>query len=100
MVRTVEYHPLFWTDIEEQAQYLQQEAELGEVFLQKVEDAIAAVRESPQHYATLYGNTRHIILQKFRRHIIHYEYFEQADLIRFYGLFHGSENPIKWMKRL
>jgi hypothetical protein len=100
MALIVEYHPLFWADIEEQAQYLEQEAELGEVFLEKVENAIAAVKEAPLHYSVLYGNTRHVILEKFRRHIIHYEYFEREGLIRFYGLFHGSENPIKWVKRL
>ncbi|MBC2592868.1 type II toxin-antitoxin system RelE/ParE family toxin [Ruficoccus amylovorans] len=100
MARTVEFHPLFSEDVEAQARYLQEEAELGEAFLEKVEEAVAAVKAEPMHHGFLYGSTRHIILRKFRRHIVHYEYFEKEDLIRFYGLFHGSENPARWWSRL
>lgn len=95
----VEFHPLFWNDVEGQAVYLQQEAELGEAFLDAVEGAIESVRQAPLHRAVLYGSTRHVLLPRFRRHVIHYEYFEAERRIRFYGLFHGAEDPAKWHRR-
>ncbi len=69
MAALVEYHPLFWEDIEGQACYLEAEAELGGEFLDKVDAAIASAKTAPLTHPLLYGNTRHIILQKFRRHI-------------------------------
>ncbi|MCC5788801.1 MAG: type II toxin-antitoxin system RelE/ParE family toxin [Opitutales bacterium] len=100
MAPIAEFHPLFWKDVEGHALYLDEQAGLGEEFLEKVREAIDSVKKSPLHNAFLYASTRHIQLGKFRRHIIHYEYFEKEGLIRFYGLFHGSENPAKWPERI
>ena len=100
MVRQIEYHPRFWEDVEPQALYLEKEAELGMEFLEKVDAAVASVKSMPEVYSRLHGNTRNIMLNKFRKHTIHFEYFEDANLIRFYGLFHGSEDPSKWLDRL
>ena len=99
MAIQVEYHPRFWEDVEAQALYLEKEADLGMEFLDKVDEAIASVKSLPGAYSRLHGNTRNIILDRFRKHTIHFEYFDDANLIRFYGLFHGSENPSKWLNR-
>ena len=57
MARQVEYHSLFWEDVEAQALYLEKEAELGMEFLDKVDEAIASVKSLPDAYSRLYGNT-------------------------------------------
>ena len=99
MAVQIEYHPRFWEDVEAQALYLEKEAALGVEFLDKVDEAIASVKSMPEAHSCLYDNTRNIILNKFRRHTIHFEYFDDANLIRVYALFHGSENPSKWLDR-
>lgn len=101
IVRTaVEFHPLFWEDVEQYVIYLDAQAALGGEFLDAVEEAIESVRTGPLMWSVLFGNTRHYILRKFKQHIIHYEYFAEEDVVRFYGLFHGSEDPGKWSDRL
>ena len=100
MAVQIEYHPLFWEDVEAQALHLEKEAELGAEFLDKVDQAIAAAKSRPESHSRLYGHTRNIILKKFSNHTIHFEYFHDMNRIRFYGLFHGSEDPSKWADRL
>lgn len=100
MIAQIEFHPLFWQDVENHARYLEAQAALGTAFLDSVESAIDAVRNGPLMWACLYGNTRHFILFRFRQHIIHYEYFPKENIVRFYGLFHGSEDPAKWGERI
>jgi hypothetical protein len=100
-VRTrIEFHPLFWEDVEEQVFFLETQAALGMEFLDAVVDAIASVRNGPLMWSCLYGDTRHFILRKFRNHIIHYGFFPEEKLVRFYGLFHGTEDPTMWPERL
>jgi hypothetical protein len=96
----IEFHPLFWEDVEGHALYLDAQAALGGEFLDEVENAIEAIRKGPLMWACLYSNTRHYMLGKFRRHIIHYEFFPHENMVRFYGLFHGAEDPAKWSDRL
>lgn len=100
MKATVEFHPLFWQDVEQQGLYLHKEAALGEDFLVVVEEAVEIIRSSPLRWSRLYGNTRHYLLPRFKRHVLHYEFFQEQNLIRFYGLFHGSQDPGKWSERL
>ena len=64
----VEYHPLFWKNVEAQALYLEKESKLGSEFLDKVDEAIASVKSIPESHSRLYDNTRNIILKKFRKH--------------------------------
>lgn len=96
----VEYHPLFWEDVKTQGLYLEKEAELGAEFLDKVDEAIASAKLMPEVHSRLYANTRNVVLKKFSKHTIHFEYFHDENLIRFYGLFHGAEDPSKWPERL
>jgi hypothetical protein len=100
MAAEIEYHPLFWEDVEAHALYLETEAELGAEFLNKVEEAIASAKSIPKAHSRLYGNTRDVILERFRKHSLHFEYFPEENLIRCYGLFHSAESPNKWDKRL
>lgn len=93
------YHPQFWDDVDRQAQYLQQADALGVEFLDRVDEAVNQIRNNPLHFRILHGNTRHTSLEKFKNHVIHYEYREEESQIRFYALFHGSENPLKWRSR-
>ena len=44
MAAKIEYHPLFWKDVEAHARYLEAEAELGMEFLNKVDAAIALAK--------------------------------------------------------
>ena len=100
MAAQVEYHPLFWEDVEAHAMYLEAEAELGIEFLVKVNTAIASAQSMPLVHSILYGNTRNTILERFRQHTLHFEYFPDLNLIRCYGMFHMAEDPAKWSKRL
>lgn len=97
----IEFHPLFWQDVEEQARYLEKEAELGVEFLEAVNAAIAVANNRPLTCSVLHGDKiRRTFLHKFRRHVLHFEYEEERALIRFLALFHGAENPDKWEDRL
>ena len=96
----IEFHPLFWDDVKGNALYLDAQAGLGNEFLDAVTEAIQAIQGAPLMWSRLYGNTRHLLLKKFRRHVIHYEFFPEENIVRFYGLFHGSEDPLKWPERL
>lgn len=100
MAVKIEYHPLFWEDVEAHALYLETEAELGAEFLNKVDAAIASAKAMPEVHSRLYGNTRNIILERFSNHSLHFEYLPGENLIRCYGLFHSAESPAKWDKRL
>ena len=100
MATKVEFHPLFWRDVEAHATYLQEEAELGEDFLYKVEQAIESIKLRPETHPRLYGEVRHIILERYRRHVIHYEPVVSENLVRIYALYHAHENPAKWIERL
>lgn len=95
----IEYHPLFWEDVEAQALYLEQEAGLGTELLEKVDGAIESATSQPLSHSRLYENTRSVILDRFRKHSIHFEYSSETNCIRFFGLFHSSENPSKWPRR-
>ena len=97
---SVEFHPLFYGDVEHHALYLEGEAGMGEEFLDKVEETIEKVRVNPSAYATLHGNIRHVILEKFKNHIIHYEYSLEDKTLTFYALYHAAEDPLRWTERL
>jgi hypothetical protein len=96
----IEFHPLFWEDVQGHAVYLETQAQLGGEFLDAVELAIETVRTGPLMWSCLFGNIRHYLLSKFRNHVIHYEFFEDENLVRFYGLYHGAQDPAKWSDRL
>lgn len=100
MIARVEFHPLFWEDVESYALYLDTQAALGKEFLDAVEEAIETIRSGPLMWSCLYGNTRHYLLRKFASHVIHYEFFDEENIVRFYGVFHGAEDPSKWSDRL
>lgn len=100
MAAKIEFHPLLWEDVEAHALHLEAEAELGAEFLKKVDIAIASAKSTPLIHSRLYGNTRNIILERFSKHSLHFEYFPDESLIRCYGLFHAAESPAKWPKRL
>lgn len=97
---SVEFHPLFYRDVEHHALYLEGEAGMGDEFLNKVEETIDKVMGNPSAYAILHGNVRHLILGKFKNHIIHYEYSKERNVLTFYALYHAAEDPLKWKERL
>jgi hypothetical protein len=100
MPLSVEFHPLFYGDVEHHALYIEGEAGMGLEFLDKVEEAIGIIRANPSAYGILHGTVRHAILGKFKNHIIHYEFSMEENTLRFYALYHAAEDPRKWTERL
>jgi plasmid stabilization system protein ParE len=70
---------------------------LGEEFLGCVDARIQAIRRNPQMHAVVYDNYRRGLVRRFP-----YAVFYEAvgEIVTVYCVFHTSQNPDKWRKRL
>jgi hypothetical protein len=70
---------------------------LGEEFLDCVDAAIQRICRSPYLYAKIYNDYRRALVRRFP-YVIFYEFADGNLCI--YSIFHTSQNPKKWKKRL
>lgn len=70
---------------------------LGEEFLSCVEATIQKICRTPELYAKIYNEYRRTLVRRFP-YAIFYEYTNGN--IYIYSIFHTSQNPEKWKKRL
>ena len=69
---------------------------LGDDFLRKVNDCIAAIQENPQKYPILHRQMRRALVRRFPYEII----FEiESDEIIIYAIYHCARNPEVWKHR-
>jgi plasmid stabilization system protein ParE len=76
--------------------YDERDRALGDDFLQKVNDCIAAIQENPQKYPILHRHMRRGLVRRFPYEII----FEiENDEIIIYAIYHCARDPEVWKHR-
>ncbi len=69
----------------------------GEDFLSRVEACIEAILRFPEMHALFRGNYRRALVRKYP-YAVFYEYAD--DTVTVYCVFHTSQDPEKWRRRL
>ncbi len=86
------------TDVDEAyAWYETQRVGRGEDFLGRVDAAIQAILRFPEIHALVHQNYRRVLVRRFP-YAIFYEYADDA--VTIYCVFHTSQDPNKWRRRL
>ena len=70
---------------------------LGESFLNGLGATLRAIRRSPLMHQTIHENYRRSLVRRFP-YAVFYEY--ENDIVTVYCVFHTSQDPNKWRKRL
>jgi plasmid stabilization system protein ParE len=70
---------------------------LGEEFLTCVDASIQRICRMPELHAKVYQDYRRVLVRRFP-YAIFYEY--AAETVTVYSVFHTSQDPDKWRKRL
>ncbi len=79
------------------AWYEERRRGLGEEFLRCVDACILAIRRNPEMSAFACQNYRRALVRRFP-YAIFYEF--QEDTVVIYSVFHCSQDPEKWRRRL
>jgi plasmid stabilization system protein ParE len=77
--------------------YEDQSPGLGEEFLRAVDACISAIARSPKAHQAVYKTYRRGVVRKFP-YVVFYE--EDGNTVTIYCVFHASQDPDKWRKRL
>ena len=77
--------------------YEEREFGLGEEFIRCVEACMASIRRHPQGYPVVHENYRRALTRRFP-YAVFYEC--SGDAVEVYSIFHCSQDPEKWRKRL
>lgn len=70
---------------------------LGAEFLEKLEDCFRSICDFPESHGIVYKNYRRALIQRFPYSVF---YEVETETIRVYCVFHGSQNPVRWQRRL
>lgn len=98
MVKRVIYTPEASEDIAESYDwYESRELGLGEDFLRCVEACLSTIQRHPYAFPVAIDEFRHVPIRRFPYEIF---YEPTNDSIIVYSVFHCSQNPQKWQKRL
>ena len=77
--------------------YQQRQDGLGEEFLRCVDACLLSIRQNPLRHAPVHESYRRALVRRFP-FAIFYEFAE--DNITIYSVFHCSQDPDKWRRRL
>ena len=77
--------------------YEEQKAGLGQVFLERVEECLAAIQRSPKAFQPVAKDAQRAIVKQFP-YVVFYRI--EGKVIYVYSVFHTSQNPKKWMDRI
>ena len=77
--------------------YEEQKLGLGDVFLECVEECLAAIQRSPKAFQPVAKDARRAIVKQFP-YVVFYRI--EGKKVYVYSVFHTSQNPQKWMDRL
>jgi len=77
--------------------YETQSPGLGREFLRNVEACFSLIKRNPQIYGTVYKTFRRALVRRFPFSIF---YEQENNSLIIYAVFHYSQNPVKWIKRL
>jgi plasmid stabilization system protein ParE len=81
------------------AWYERQRAGLGEEFLRCVDACVQAICRTPQMHSLVHENYRRGLVRRFP-YAVFYEYTDDTDTVTVYSIFHTSQDPEKWRRRL
>jgi plasmid stabilization system protein ParE len=70
---------------------------LGEAFLSRVEECLAAIARSPKAFQPVAKDARRAVVKQFP-YVIFYRVGSKAIFV--YAVFHAIQDPQKWMDRL
>ncbi len=91
------FHPEALTEYAEAVQYYtQQRAEVGQAFIDAVEDAAYRIRESPTRWSVIDEDVRRCLTRKFPYGIL---YTIEKDYILILAVMHCSREPGYWKER-
>jgi plasmid stabilization system protein ParE len=95
VIRAVTYHPQFWGEVEHAAAWLESmqpglAEELGEELIHALETVLAF----PLAFRPVEGDTRRVILRRFKFHLA---YEVDEDAIYFVGFVHASRDFRQWL---
>jgi plasmid stabilization system protein ParE len=79
------------------AWYEGREAGLGEDFFRALSGALSYVERNPDTPRAVYRNYRRVLLRRFPYAVF---YRNDPDAIHIYSVFHCSQNPERWLKRM
>jgi plasmid stabilization system protein ParE len=77
--------------------YEARSAGLGHEFLREVEKCVLAIPRTPRAFTLVKKNYRRAVVQRFP-YVVFYEF--ENSLVTIYSVFHTSQNPAKWRRRL
>jgi plasmid stabilization system protein ParE len=83
--------------VEAYAWYEDRELGLGEDFLRRIEASLQSIQRAPEMYPVAVSPVRRAIIRRFPYEIFYEPY---ADSVFVYAVFHCSQDPEKWRKRL
>jgi toxin ParE1/3/4 len=91
------FHPEALAEYAEAVQYYaEQRAEVAQVFINNVEDAVYRIRESPDRYVVIDEDVRRCMTRKFPYGIL---YTIEQDYILILAVMHCSREPGYWKNR-
>jgi toxin ParE1/3/4 len=91
------FHPEALTEYAEAVQYYaEQRAEVAQVFINNVEDAVHRIRESPDRYVVIDEDVRRCMTRKFPYGVL---YTIEQDYILILAVMHCSREPGYWKNR-
>jgi toxin ParE1/3/4 len=91
------FHPEALTEYSEAVQYYaEKRAEVAQVFINNVEDAVYRIRESPDRYVVIDEDVRRCMTRKFPYGIL---YTIEQDYILILAVMHCSREPGYWKNR-
>ena len=70
---------------------------LGVEFLDKLDDCFRSIQQFPESHGLVRKNYRRALVQRFPYSVF---YEHESDLVAVYCVFHGSQNPKRWQRRL
>jgi plasmid stabilization system protein ParE len=77
--------------------YESQRIGLGEDFLHRVDACIQAICRTPEMHSLVHENYRRGLVRRFP-YAVFYEFVNETVIV--YCVFHTSQNPEKWQRRL
>ncbi|MBC6425400.1 MAG: type II toxin-antitoxin system RelE/ParE family toxin [Ekhidna sp.] len=96
----VRYNPQIYPDIQKAVDFYVEQTqsnELGQKFVNNVENTLAKLRHSVLHYQIRYDNIRLLPTPSFP-YQAHYRIDEENNTVFVEAIFHTRENPEKWKK--
>ena len=77
--------------------YEERQHGLGAQFKSELDEYFKRISASPQHFAAVYKNYHHAVLQKFPFRII---FSTEGNTVYVFAVFHTKRNPKKFLKRI